>query len=132
MQKVIEKLLGLRIDLTPIHLCNDMTNMRNIYVVYFSDMTIVVIVGGYFIVHCCDKKFSPCFLANILHDVAFADDVLNQAMDRYEISCWIVIVISIDVDVVSGCPSNERKLNQNANRLTDSISISIQMQSRRL
>src|SRR5690349_10054269 len=92
MQKANEKGLHLRIQLVPIYVCKDVADMRDKYVVYLPDMRIVVSVGGDLIVHCCHEMFSQCRLASIFHDV-FANDLLNQPMNRHKISCRIIVVI---------------------------------------
>src|SRR4051794_12684115 len=132
MQKAVEKCLGLGIHLAPIHVCDDVTDMRNIYVIDLPDMRDVVVFGDDFIVDCRDEKFSPRFPANVFHDVALPNNVLNQPMNRNEISCWIVVVITIDIDVMGSCSSDKRKFDKYSNCRTNNVSVHIQMQSCRL
>src|SRR5436305_1993596 len=95
MQKMTEKGLCPRIHLTPVHLCDDIANMGNIHFVYLPDMRIVVVFGGDLVVDCQYEKLSPRVPADIFH----ANDLLNQSMNRNKISCRIVVVAAIDIDI---------------------------------
>src|SRR4051812_5113498 len=128
MQKISKNGLRVGMHLAPIRLCNDIADMRNVSAVYLLDLRNSVIAD--LIVHCCYEKFSPRPLTNFLPDV-FANDLLNQSMNRHTITCRIVVV-NIDIGVMSSCYSDKRKSNQYANCFTNSVNTCIQAQCRRL
>src|SRR5436305_7437881 len=103
-----EKCSCLGTHLMPTHLFDDITNMRNKYIVYLPDIRIMVINGGNLIVHCCHEKLPPQSQANVLYDTALMNDLLNKPMNRHEISCWFIVIVK--VDIVSSCSSDKRKL----------------------
>src|SRR4051812_37051837 len=72
-------------------------------------------------------------MTSILHDNVFANDFLNQTMDRHEIPCGVVVVVvTIDINVLSNRSSDKRKFDQYANRITNSVNICVQIQHLRL